>query len=289
MLADFKLLIKKIVSIVLPRRVNYEFIIKDWRPLFDLEASSQLLETKRFFNNLQPSILRPPNNKKILVLSPHIDDEIFGCGGVLLESSDTCEILVVYVANKMKDKVQAELIKNEAISVCNKLNIHAPIFLNYRPGRISLAAENEIREAIVEFSPDIISTTFILDDHDDHRRVNLLLSNALTEGINNNIEIWQFQIYSTVIPNVVVDITRVMSEKIELMEQYENVSGNRNWSHYIQGANAMNCRFIPGKTKIYAESFFVLPDSEYLALSKQYFAHKNEKLYKGEFYKNNNT
>lgn len=58
-----------------------------------------------------------------------------------------------------------------------------------------------------EHGTQAIFLPFLPHDHDDHRRVNQLLLAISKELPADSIEVWAYHVYSTVIPNVVVDIT----------------------------------------------------------------------------------
>ena len=96
---------------------------------------------------------------------------------------------------------------------------------------------------------------------------------------------WSYQIYTTVLPNVVVDITEEVKFKRKLIKIWKSVRGNRDWAHYVLGMNAMNCRYIPGEKEVYAESFFTLPISEYLELCEKYFGNPVSKIYYTDYYR----
>ncbi|MAF95442.1 MAG: hypothetical protein CMM60_06780 [Rhodospirillaceae bacterium] len=280
MLTTIKTTIKKIL-IGKPSKANYKFILKDWKRLFDLQLCQQILETKRFYQHLNTIQLDNPRGRRILVLAPHIDDEIFGTGGTLVKAIEKgAQIDIIYVANIFNDSEQTKRVRNEALSVCQKLGVVAH-FLNCQIRNIPLnnrSVNNQLVSLVESIKPDTLFLPFLLDDHDDHRRVNHLLWKNLNTP-KKNIEIWSYQIYSTVIPNVVVDITEYIQIKKELMDTYREVAGNRDWTHYIMGLNSINCRYIPGKKKTYGEAFFVVPLTEYFQLCEQYFANPSEIIY----------
>ena len=142
-----------------------------------------------------------------------------------------------------------------------------------------------IRMAHEETKADIILLPFIADDHDDHRRASHLFYEAFKDGAIPHAEVWAYQVYSSVIPNVVVDITDVMGEKMKLVNMWKSQSGERDWGHYIRGLNAVNSRFLKTNEARYAECFFVVPAIEYLKLCGIYFRYPAKDLYYSKSYK----
>ena len=265
-----------------PSRAAYKFAIKDWLPLFDLEAAAQVLETKRFTQNLKPLELECPAQRRILVIAPHPDDDVFGAGGTMIEAiSKGAKVHVLYITDGENDPERARLIKEDAVRSCDAIGA-SPIFLGCQTGSIPLSDQglnHKLTSLFAELDPQAIFIPFLLDDHDDHRRVNeLFLSVARTLRLEK-VEIWAYQVYSTVLPNVIVNITDHVERKREVIEMWHNVSGNRNWAHYVLGMNAANCRYLQSKEPEYVEAFFVVPIDEYLDLCEGYFSHGADRIY----------
>ena len=281
-----KVIVKSLL-VANPRKANYKFVLRDWTRLLDLELCSQVLETKRFSRNLRPVEMDAPDAKAILVVAPHPDDDTFGAGGAILKALEGgARVETVYLTNGSNDPEQARLIKRDAERVGGELGLKHH-FLECATFGIPVGDEgvNGKLEAILTgLDPDAIFVPFLLDDHDDHRRASQLLMEVLSKR-RFECEIWAYQIYSTVIPNVVVDITRQIERKRELMALWQNVQGNRNWAHYTTGINAANCRYLSGRRAAsYAEAFFVVPSPEYAALCDIYFSNPPERIFYDESY-----
>jgi N-acetylglucosamine malate deacetylase 1 len=262
-------------------RSNYLFVLKNFKPLLELKHINSLLESKRFFQLIETIEVDSPKNKKITVIAPHTDDDIFGAGGTLIKAaSKGANISVIYLSNSSKTSFQAKLVKQEARDICNNYGAN-PYFLDLVPGNIGInnSTTKILRKLLVELSPETLFISFFLDDNDDHRRANQLFINSISGIDLQTVEVWAYQIYSTLIGNVVVDITNTIDRKILLMNMWKNVEGKRNWVHYILGINMMNCRYLNKKGKVYGEVFFVIPAEEYIDLCKDYFSVSKSNIY----------
>lgn len=284
--------IKYIFKRLFLQRTMYRFVLKSWKPIFDLSASNQVLETKRFSQHLTPQLLPHPEANRVVVIAPHPDDDIFGAGGTILNAiySDI-EVHSCYITDVGDNPEQNAAIHREITAACAEIGLQ-PHFLGMKSNHISFDDTGRIAELIDilnDIKPDCIMITFLLDDHDDHRRVNELLLKISSRVVHPPKEIWAYQIYSTVIPNVVVDITTQVKKKEKAMRLLQSVKGNRDWAHYVLGINAMNCRFIPTRDPVYGETFFVVPWNEYLNLCKQYFSNGAENVYYNPNYRMNKT
>ncbi len=287
MISKISDMFKRVITID-PGQSNFKFVIKDWLQLFDLKACSEVLETKRFTQNIRPVRIELTEKKRVLVIAPHPDDDTFGSAGSLLKLvAQGSQVDVLYVTDGTSDPVKARSIRQEAVQVCNTLGAR-PVFMGNHPKRIPLddeALNNEFISTFSKLDPDIVFITFLLDDHDDHRRVNELLLKLSPDIELSGKEIWAYQVYSTVIPNVIVDITAEVEVKSEMIRMWKNVSGERDWAHFVLGMNAANCRYIPGRTPSYGETFFVVPMTEYLDICRTYFNREPENIYYSESYR----
>lgn len=262
-------MIKNIIKQLLtrnPTRANYKFVLKDWTALKDINQLGRVLETKRFSRNLDPILIDYPKAKKILVFSPHPDDDIFSSGGTLLKSLDHgAEIKTIYVT------CASSAIKEEAMSVSRQIGTKIE-FWGYDKKAIPInsAITRQTRDAIDTFDPDAVFLPFLTDDHEDHRRVSELFY-ATFKNAPPRCEIFAYQVYSTVLPNVVVDITDVMEKKLRLINIWESQKVSRDWAHYVKGLNGFNCRFLKTNEPRYVETFFVVSAEEYIKLCAIYY------------------
>lgn len=279
MLTRVKGLIERIEKIVWSRRA-YRFHIREWTRLNDLDGAAQLLNTVRFSRTLVPVEMTAPAGRRITVIAPHPDDEAIGPGGTLLMASERgCSITVIFVTNGSTAETEVRL--EESTAVC-RANRWTAVHLGGIADALDTDAEmeNRLATAIAESRPDIVMLPYVLDDNDDHRRTNeLWLSGDRTAGAN--AEVWAYQVYSVVLPNVVVDITEVRDRKAALICNYASQMRRRDWVNFALGRDAWSSRWLGGrKSAAWAEPFHVVPATDYLDHVAIYFQNNKRSYYR---------
>ncbi|MDP7505055.1 MAG: PIG-L deacetylase family protein [Nitrospinota bacterium] len=258
-------------------RKAYRFFIKDWVALGDLQACADVMGTMRFTRNLTPQVMEFPKGKRIFVISPHTDDEILGPGGTLIKAiRNGAEVKTIYFAGDRSSPAA-----KEALRVAERIGYETE-FLGFPLRNIPLGpAASALVDGINEFRPETVFLPFFLDDHDDHRRVNHVLLESFRSGkINLSFEVWGYQVYTVLPPNVIVDITDEKEEKAQALRLFESQMESRDWAHFSLGQNAFNSRFLNRpKGARYVEAFFVLPIAEYIELAGIYFDRSAEENY----------
>ena len=119
-----------------------------------------------------------PDNKRILIISPHFDDEVIGCGGLLhycSEHDSPCDILFLTDgaenASPYSSDVLPDLRKRESLIAQSYLGQHNHFYLNFADGFLS--ESRALRKAIMELV-DFKKYGHIFvpppyDKHGDHR------------------------------------------------------------------------------------------------------------------------
>lgn len=115
-------------------------------------------------------------SKRILVISPHADDEVLGCGGYLASQRDEgSEIHIVYATigidgNPPREEERAE----EAAKVCEKLHASHQILIKNKDGELDMVPTRFFvtqYDAIFDsFRPDELFINY-LSWHQDHMKV----------------------------------------------------------------------------------------------------------------------
>ena len=116
---------------------------------------------------------------KILVIAPHMDDEVLGMGGTIAKHVDYGDVVyVVIVAHRVYNRVyDPEL--NQREKECtekakNVLGYKEVKFLNLPDERLDLCVQDiliPLEEYYCQVGPDVLYTNFKGDNHQDHRAI----------------------------------------------------------------------------------------------------------------------
>jgi LmbE family N-acetylglucosaminyl deacetylase len=221
----------------------------------------------------------PP--QRILVLSPHADDETFGAGGSLLrhnERGDSISVLVI------SDNVAS--IDDMSLSAAEKRRLREAEFyaamqcLPGAEGRL-LALDDSaflghsalpplFLEHIIEFKPDVLYLPSLFDNHEDHRILNIWLLRILRESSNFRPLIRGFEVWSPLPSTTIMDISSQVEQKRTMMRMYSSQLRAIDYEHHILGLNAYRAMTLGGSAR-YAEAFLELPSDAYLTIGNSFF------------------
>lgn len=280
MIGRLRHLLDRLERIVWSRKA-YRFFIRGWLEIGDSRAATQVVNTMRSLQQIVPIELPGPAGRSILVVAPHPDDEVIGTGGTVIKAIATqSKVHVLYLTSgSAEDRAVRE---KEAAAVARHVGF-SHRFLSWAEGNIPLddAAIGLFASAVEESGADTLLLPFLLDDHDDHRRASELLLQAVRRGIlRARPEIWAYQVYSAVLPNVVVDVTEQKSAKEQAIRFYDSQMKSRDWANFATGLSAWTSRLLKGRREAaYAEAFLVLPCEDYVAMAAIYFNHGADGTY----------
>jgi LmbE family N-acetylglucosaminyl deacetylase len=250
----------KIINYIL-KSISSAFLLKPLTNLNKYHNSEHFFNQLPLFDSIAPREISLSHHKRVLVLSPHPDDDIFGAGGSLIFlAKNSATIKTLYLTHGATSPGQTQFISQEIITVSKELGSTYDVW-DVVPGNLDASEINigRLSNLIINFKPDLIILPFITDSHDDHVMTNKILYRVFqNEKLfpRAPIQILAFQIYGLVPATCYVDITKVIHEKIKLINVWKSINGNRNWAHYIKGLNALNSRYKPTKEEIYLETFY---------------------------------
>ncbi|MCL5410695.1 MAG: PIG-L family deacetylase [Patescibacteria group bacterium] len=204
-------------------------------------------------------ILKNPLKGKVLVISPHPDDDIFGCGGTLkLHVNQGDNIKIIYITSTPKREIEAQ-------KAAAKLGINDLGFWRYKDNQISAnkTAINLLETVLNEFKPGIIYTPSFLDPNPDHFKTSRLLYNALHKHEFSG-QIYSYEVWSPIYANRLIDIDKTIEVKKEALKKHASQLEDRNYLDAMTGlAQYRAGMFNAGK---YAEGFFACNKELYIKL-----------------------
>jgi LmbE family N-acetylglucosaminyl deacetylase len=233
------------------------------------------LATDMFSNVVRAIPIRAPFGRSMLVLAPHQDDEIIGCGGALalqLEAKRPAHILFLqdggneHEAVGMTREQLVALRNSESERAALAIGAGAPQFLGWQDlAAAATTIAEQVRGVIVERNVDSIFAPFVLDNHPDHRIANYILADAL-RGLDRTVRIFGYEVWSLCIPNVIVIIDDVIRRKMDALSCFAYANQAVDYSQSTIGLNMYHSRKLGAGMCRYAECFFEIPNQEYIGL-----------------------
>lgn len=218
------------------------------------------------------------SSKTYLVLAPHPDDELIGCGGTIIKmKSIGGRIGMVYLTrgnSTISLKNEPESIKNivrlnEAKNICESIGIKDLVFLNEGSSTLKPTYSNisKVKDFINVLKPDGIFVPFVNDKHKDHIGTNIILSNAIKDCslFVENLNIFSYEVWSFVPPNVYVSIDDVFKFKLNELIKYKTGMKVVDYLKFCEHLSIYHSIIADGKYG-HKEAFFQCNGIEYINL-----------------------
>ena len=173
--------------------------------------------------------------KKVLVFAPHNDDEVLGVGGTIKRYSNNGD--EVYVC-EVTTGPHGHINQSEAKEAHKILGVKETFFLNLPVNELRImdqvALNAPIFEIVKRIETSVVFVPHIGDMHTDHGAVTSAVMVAVRPTSCNSVEkIFEYETLSetgwnipnsvnSFIPNVWVDISNTIEDKINAMNCYEN-------------------------------------------------------------------
>jgi N-acetylglucosamine malate deacetylase 1 len=115
----------------------------------------------------------------ILVIAPHPDDEILGCGGTIARHSDGGDRVHVAVVTRGAPDVfppeSVSVVRQEAERAHRVLGVASCVFFDFPAPKMDQVAghlvADQLRQLILKFRPEVLYMPHCGDIHDDHKAV----------------------------------------------------------------------------------------------------------------------
>jgi len=128
-------------------------------------------------------------SQRLLIIAPHMDDEILGCGGLILRHKDRSRIHCIYATDGAQSPTPLlswtgsiepnirEIRRSEALDVMQNVGIPEDnlVFLDFPDGALARNMTRfrlKLEQELSRINPDIVLVPFRYDLHSDHVAVN---------------------------------------------------------------------------------------------------------------------
>jgi LmbE family N-acetylglucosaminyl deacetylase len=220
---------------------------------------------------------RDLRGERLLVLAPHPDDEVIGCGGLIaLHVRDRRQVRVA-VATDGAEAGEASVRERESLRALSLLGHIECEFLRFRDRHLaedSDALEAKLREILSSYKPDLIAVPGPVEIHPDHVALSRAFAGLIQrdESLFSTLAVARVAFYEVsypLRPNTLVDITSVAETKYNAIEAHQSQLALRDYVSYARGLNSYRAMTLPPEVQR-AEGYFViaLPDLRTLPFSK---------------------
>lgn len=206
--------------------------------------------------------------ERLLVLAPHPDDEVIGCGGLVAQHIAQRRAVRVLVATDGAEAEPAaadrdgyrgrrEEESRRALAMIGDADLH---FLRFADRALDDAVAVPIREHLLAFKPDLICVPSPVEIHPDH----LALSRAFCELVQRDGNLFAdlaiarvafYEVSQPLRPNTLVDITDVAERKYQAIVAHSSQMAIRDYAAYARGLNAYRALTLPPAAK-FAEAYW---------------------------------
>lgn len=227
--------------------------------------------------------------RTILVLAPHSDDEVIGCGGAMARHVQCgAQVHVAFLTDgrwgdgtlfspqlstadrQERQSALVETRKAEARAAAAILGVQHLHFLDLPDGALcaNVTSVQLLANVLNACQPDVVYLPFVYDLHKDHWQTNRLFSAAAThllDTVAKPLLVRGYEVWTPLIANCFSDITAVMPLKRKALSQFASQLRDQNYLRIVGGLNAYRSNGAMGGEG-YAEAFHEVPLAAYQRL-----------------------
>lgn len=198
------------------------------------------------------------SSKSALVLAPHPDDEVFGCGGAIMRHvahHEPVHVIIVtdgaHGVSQNERSAYIQLRQNESIAAAAILKYGKPVFWQY-PDRELFYGEkliSDISSAIRDTEADLIYAPSVYEVHPDHRTLGMAALEAVRRS-GRPIQLALYEIGQPIRPNLLLDISDLAARKMEAMHCFTSQNAKQRYDLHIAALNRYRTYTLRLKDKI---------------------------------------
>ena len=211
-----------------------------------------------------------PGNGVVLVLAPHPDDEVFGCGGAIMshvDAGDPVHVIILTDGGRQEGagddpQLYMEQRKRESTDAAGILGYGSPIFWGL-PDRGLKYGERLIQgifSAIKEFDARLIYAPSLLEMHPDHRVLGMVAAEAVRR-CGNGVRLAMYEVGVPLSPNLLLDITNFVVRKQTAMKCFASQYEIQDYGQHILALNRFRTYTLSKEVRA-AEAYFLVTAEE---------------------------
>lgn len=213
--------------------------------------------------------VRVRSSERYLVLAPHPDDEVIGCGGTLAHASSlSAQIGIVYFTSGADSARIGDVRRQEAVVALEILGVRAlSYWMNSMVGSVGRTGRSErLAEIVKSFAPTTVLLPWFGDNHSDHRGTNIELLHV-RNCLPDSTKVLAYEVWTPAPTNVIQDITEYADVKRQAIRAH--VTQERQWrlssmALSLNRFRATNCLPPTPYDVQYAEAFLGQSMPDYL-------------------------
>ncbi len=208
----------------------------------------------------------------VLVLAPHPDDEIFGCGGAIIKhvrAGDPVHVIIItdggfILSDDHDPETYAETRKQESLRAGEMIG-YKPEFWELEDRNIEYGEKfiSRISEVLSNLDIDLLYAPSVMEMHPDHRTVGMAAAEA-TRRSRKNIKLAFYEISFPLHPNLLLDITDSLELKKKAVNCFTSQLRQQNYEIHVEALNRYRTYTLPPEVKA-AEAYFVTGSEELAA------------------------
>lgn len=256
---------------------NYKLLLREGLNSLNRRTLELGAVLDHFGPTVRPIRIREPFGETMLVIAPHQDDEIIGCGGALALAARAGKPVHIIMLQDGADEHDGLGMPREALrdlrnaesSAAAEIGGASISFLNFPDlCRDAQKASAHLRDHICRDKVDVVFTPWLLDTHQDHRTTNRILAKALRD-VPHPVRVLCYEVWGLCLPNVVVVIDEVIETKRRMLECFRFANSAIDYTHTTIGLSMYRSRLLGSGTARHVEAFTEMPGTEFVELVRR--------------------
>jgi LmbE family N-acetylglucosaminyl deacetylase len=216
---------------------------------------------------------RPAPTGRCVVLAPHMDDEVFGCGATIAKAAaGGATVTTIFMTDGSKGSATpgpelVETRKEESRRAAKILGYDSVVYLDLPDSALACTSQSvgRLANALQDMQPDAVFLPFLNDIHHDHWLTNVIFAEAaVAAALRPGVTCWGYEVWIPAPVNTVVDVTDTFELKARAMEEFVS----QDQYDYRRAMVALNTyrSLFTARGAGFAEGFYVADLPLYLGL-----------------------